>query len=38
VKAHIVEARGLHLKGTGTVCPGDAAYDVLPALRLLSEP
>jgi len=38
VKARVVEAKGHHLKGDGTVCPGDRAYDVLPALRLLSEP
>jgi hypothetical protein len=38
VRARLVEARGLTLAGDGTVCPGDAAFELVPALRLLSEP
>jgi hypothetical protein len=38
VKHALVEARGLTLKGDGTVCPGEAAFELLPALRLFSEP
>ena len=38
VKARIVEAHGLTFAGSTTVCPGDAAFDVIAALRLLSEP
>ena len=38
VKARIVEAHGLTFAGSTTVCPGDAAFDVIVALRLLSEP
>jgi len=38
VKARIVEASGLTFAGNTTVCPGDGAFDTIPALRLLSEP
>lgn len=38
VKARIVEASGLTFAGNTTVCPGDGAFDTVPALRLLSEP
>ncbi len=38
VKARIVEAHGLTFAGNTTVCPGDGAFDTIPALRLLSEP
>lgn len=38
VKTALVERRGLTLKGGGTVCPGEAAFELIPALRLFSEP
>jgi|GEM_PF-850557 len=38
VRHALVEARGLTLQGDGTVCPGEAAFSLLPALRLFSEP
>jgi hypothetical protein len=38
VKARIVENSGLTFAGNTTVCPGDGAFDTIPALRLLSEP
>lgn len=38
VKLELVEKRHLTLKGEGTVCPGDAAFDLIPALRLFSAP
>lgn len=38
VKARIVEDAGLTFAGTETVCPGDALFATLPAIRLLSTP
>ena len=38
VKAKIVEAAGLTFAGHETVCPGEALFQTLPAIRLLSTP
>ncbi len=38
VKAAVVEAAGLTFAGNETVCPGEALFSVLPAIRVLSTP